>query len=226
MSILYICFCCKNNKGSPKAITAKNSTRVYCAPANSLRALSLELLEEEGFQSITIQDITDGATINRSTFYAHFDDKYMLFDHIIRQTFMQSIKSKVPLSAEFSLKNLRSLIIAVCDYLTQLNRQCLPTGLQFKPVIETQIQSQLYEILLNWIKPLQTDFENLNPSSELAASMLSWSIYGIGLQWSRLGELTSVEEVADQALVLLSGALNSSLSTGDHQPIFITPNWK
>ncbi|MBE9474579.1 MAG: TetR/AcrR family transcriptional regulator [Chloroflexi bacterium] len=172
----------------------------------------LELLEEEDFQSITIQDITDRATINRSTFYAHFDDKYMLFDHIIRQTFMQSIKSKVPLSAEFSMKNLRSLIIAVCDYLTRLNWQYHPTDLQLKPVIETQVQSQLYKILLNWIKPLETDFENLNPSSELTASMLSWSIYGIGLQCSQLGELTSVEEVADQALDLLSGALFSSPS--------------
>ena len=95
------------------------------------------------------------------------DDKYMLFDHIIRQTFMQSIKFKVSLSGEFSMKNLGSLIIAVCDYLTQLNRQICPTDLQFKPVIETQVQSQYYEILLKWIKPLQTDFENLNPSSEL-----------------------------------------------------------
>ena len=150
----------------------------------------------------------------------------MLFDHIIRQTFMHSIKAKVPLSAGYNMHNLRSLIIAVCDYLTQLNRRCHPTDLQFKPVIETQIQSQLYEILLNWIKPLQTDFENLNPSSELTASMLSWSIYGIGLQWSQLGELTSVEEVADQALVLLSGELFSSPSTGDRQSIFITSNWK
>jgi len=136
----------------------------------------------------------------------------MLFDHIIRQTFMQTIKSKVPLSAEFSMNILKSLIIAVCDYLTQLNRQYCPTDLQLNTVIETQVQSQLYKILLNWIKPLQTDFENLNPSSELAASMLSWSICIIGLQWSRLRELTSVEEVADQALVLLSGALNISPS--------------
>lgn len=172
----------------------------------------IELLEEKDFQSITVQDITDRATINRSTFYAHFDDKYMLFDHIIRQTFMQTIKSKVPLSAEFSMNNLRSLIIAVCDYLTQLNRQFCPTDLQLKPVIETQVQSQLYKILLNWIKPFQPDFENLKPSAELTASMLSWSIYGIGLQWSQIGELTSVEEVADQALVLLSGALISSPS--------------
>lgn len=173
----------------------------------------IKLLEEKDFQSITVQDISDRATINRSTFYAHFVDKYMLFDHIIRQTFIQSIKSKVPLSAEFSMDNLRSLIIAVCDYLTQLNRQCHKTDQQFKPVIETQIQSQLYEILLKWIKPLQTDIENRNPSTELTVSMLSWSIYGIGLHWSQLGELTSPEEVADQALVLLSGALNSSPSS-------------
>ena len=173
----------------------------------------IKLLEEKDFQSITVQDISDRATINRSTFYAHFVDKYMLFDHIIRQTFIQSIKSKVPLSAEFSMDNLRSLIIAVCDYLTQLNQQCHKTDQQFKPVIETQIQSQLYEILLTWIKPLQTDIENRNPSIELTVSMLSWSIYGIGLHWSQLGELTSPEEVADQALVLLSGALNSSPSS-------------
>jgi AcrR family transcriptional regulator len=170
----------------------------------------LELLEQEDFQSITVQEITDRATINRSTFYAHFDDKYLLFDHIIQQTFIQSIKSKVPLSAEFSLDNLRSLMIAVWEYLTQLNQHCHSSNLQVIPVVETQVQSQLYELLLNWIKTLQTDFENLDPSSELTALMLSWSIFGIGLQLSRFGELTSVEEVADQALELLSGVIIKS----------------
>jgi AcrR family transcriptional regulator len=170
----------------------------------------LELLEQEDFASITVQEITDRATINRSTFYAHFDDKYMLFDHIIRQTFIQSIKSKVPLSAEFSMDNLRSLMIAVWEYLTQLNQHSHSSNLQVLPVVETQVQSQLYELLFNWIRTLQTDFENLDPSSELIASMLGWSILGIGLQWNRFGELTSVEEVADQALEVLSGVIIQS----------------
>jgi AcrR family transcriptional regulator len=51
----------------------------------------LELLEEKGFQSVTVQDITDRATVNRATFYAHFEDKYALFDHIVRETFQQTL---------------------------------------------------------------------------------------------------------------------------------------
>ncbi|HHV10541.1 MAG TPA: TetR/AcrR family transcriptional regulator [Clostridiales bacterium] len=37
-------------------------------------------LEEVGFQNMTVKNITEKARINRSTFYAHFTDKYDLRD--------------------------------------------------------------------------------------------------------------------------------------------------
>jgi AcrR family transcriptional regulator len=40
-------------------------------------------LEEVGFQTMTIKNITEKARINRSTFYAHFTDKYDLRDKYI-----------------------------------------------------------------------------------------------------------------------------------------------
>ncbi|RJP51863.1 MAG: TetR family transcriptional regulator [Anaerolineaceae bacterium] len=40
-----------------------------------------ELIQEKDFQSISIQDITVRAGINRATFYAHFPDKYALLDY-------------------------------------------------------------------------------------------------------------------------------------------------
>ncbi|MGG0287443.1 TetR/AcrR family transcriptional regulator [Peribacillus butanolivorans] len=35
------------------------------------------------FKDITIKEITDEATVNRATFYAHFIDKYDLLDAVI-----------------------------------------------------------------------------------------------------------------------------------------------
>ena len=34
-----------------------------------------EILAEKGFHSLSVQDITEKAGINRATFYAHFEDK-------------------------------------------------------------------------------------------------------------------------------------------------------
>ena len=47
----------------------------------------MELMVEKGFQSITIQDVTERATVNRATFYAHFEDKFDLLDSYIREQF-------------------------------------------------------------------------------------------------------------------------------------------
>lgn len=43
----------------------------------------LELMREKSFEEIKVSDICSNALINRSTFYAHFDDKYDLFTYYI-----------------------------------------------------------------------------------------------------------------------------------------------
>lgn len=40
-----------------------------------LRKALIELIPEKGYNSITIKDITDHATLNRATFYLHYRDK-------------------------------------------------------------------------------------------------------------------------------------------------------
>lgn len=41
------------------------------------------LLEQHPFSAITVKMLADGANVNRSTFYAHFTDKYDLMDQIV-----------------------------------------------------------------------------------------------------------------------------------------------
>lgn len=49
----------------------------------SLIEVFLELLEEKGFDRITINEVADRADVNRSTVYAHYADKYDLFKKCI-----------------------------------------------------------------------------------------------------------------------------------------------
>jgi AcrR family transcriptional regulator len=46
-------------------------------------------MDEKGFKNITINDIADGAIINRSTFYLHYTDKYDL----LQKTVAEAIKN-------------------------------------------------------------------------------------------------------------------------------------
>ncbi|MBE4909178.1 TetR/AcrR family transcriptional regulator [Bacillus luteolus] len=44
----------------------------------SIKNALIELIEEKGFEALTVKDITTRAKINRGTFYSHYYDKYDL----------------------------------------------------------------------------------------------------------------------------------------------------
>jgi AcrR family transcriptional regulator len=48
------------------------------------RAL-LEAASEKGFAHVTVSDIAERAMVNRATFYRHYEDKYDLLAHYIRE---------------------------------------------------------------------------------------------------------------------------------------------
>lgn len=48
-----------------------------------LKESLIELMKETPLHSITIKDICDGADVNRSTFYRHYETQFDLYDDII-----------------------------------------------------------------------------------------------------------------------------------------------
>lgn len=54
-----------------------------------LRDALLGLMRERGFDAISVQDITERAQLNRSTFYLHYRDKDELLTHVMRDMILE-----------------------------------------------------------------------------------------------------------------------------------------
>lgn len=164
----------------------------------------MEVVAEKGFQSASVQDITEKAGVNRATFYAHFPDKYALLDHTVRQGFRQELERRTLNVCTFSMNNLHALIVAVCEYVSNASSHCNPPSQQFESVMETQVREQVQELIQNWIEKIGTDVD-----PEIAATATSWAIYGLAMQWSRdkSKKRPGAEKFADQILPLIAGNL-------------------
>ena len=161
------------------------------------------LLAEKGFDAVSVQDITTRAGVNRATFYAHFEDKFALLDYSIRESFREEIRNRLLSSCNFSMQNLRQLIVAVCEFTRNLSSHCVPAQRQFEPLVENQVKAQLYELILMWLKKN----ENVH-SPETSATAASWAIYGLAMQWNREKKPQSAETFADAVLPLVAANLS------------------
>lgn len=172
-----------------------------------LQQAFMELFREKGFASISIQDITERATVNRATFYAHFTDKYDLMDSLIREEFQRTVASQLPSNPRWSAASLRTLIRATFDFFGQFHHGCKPSDRQFDPLMERAIQQELADILLGWIKqasPTGAASATRRVPAKTLASVMSWAIFGTTVQWSRSERAAPAEEMTNQVLLVLT----------------------
>lgn len=173
-----------------------------------LQAFMALLEEKQNFHSISVQDITERATVNRATFYAHFEDKYALLEVWMREKFHRRLLSQFPVSSTLQMSTLRLLILAVFDFLSGFRERLKPADRQFEPLFEIAIQQELYEILLAWLKQISAEVPVGEEIVETTALVISWAIFGPAAQWSRGERTISAEEMAQRVLSVVTAALS------------------
>jgi AcrR family transcriptional regulator len=167
----------------------------------------VSLQAEKVFDDITIQDIATRATVNRATFYAHFQDKYDLLDDIIREGFGETLRRWIGVQPDTTQAHLRHLLLAVIDHLTAIQNRCQRSFQTFESLVEAQIKKQLREHVQTWLAAQPTLHAVPKQRRELAATLISWSMYGAAFEWLHQAEQQSAEAFAVEALPMVAAPI-------------------
>ncbi|MDR7240537.1 TetR/AcrR family transcriptional regulator [Neobacillus drentensis] len=171
----------------------------------SIRDALVELIDEKGFEAITVKDITTRAKINRGTFYAHYQDKYDLMtkfeeeimfemSRIAKQNFpgvIAALGTNSPTLAPFSLA------VSLFEYLNENNgfmKAVLgPKGdLSFQTRLKDFMWKTIYGNDVNAI----IKEENLLVPGQYLVSYIASAHIGVIQQWLNSGMKESPQEMA------------------------------
>ncbi|GCE07625.1 TetR/AcrR family transcriptional regulator [Dictyobacter aurantiacus] len=190
----------------------KNDPRVKRTRQLLLQAFISLLEERQNIHSISVQDITERATVNRATFYAHFEDKYALLEIWMREKFHHALKSQLPATSTLQINTLRLLILAVFDFLALWQYHLKPADRQFVPFFEIALQQELQEVLLNWLNRVPSSVPICQEKVETTAQVISWAIFGPAIQWSRGDRTITKDAMAQYVLVVVIAGLSPAVT--------------
>lgn len=167
-----------------------------------------KIMQAKHFDEISVQDITDEATVNRATFYDHYTDKFDLLDNMVRGDFHRMLAERNIHFDGTCPSAAGALVLATCDYLVQTGSapECSKqNSIELRK--EMAVAGAIGNVLLRGIKDSLTT-QPVTP--ELVANIAAWAIFGAAKHWfympSRPPADTIVDPVLDFVMPILSSA--------------------
>jgi AcrR family transcriptional regulator len=169
------------------------------------------LIDEQGYSGITVRDITTRASVNRSTFYRHFEDKDDLFrqgcsdlyDSIFLK--MQRLLDGI---TEVEKKWMPEYFIQLFKLIDAESRTLLVIGgpgsnPDFRQITTDKIDTYIIE---KRFKPLSSGIDN--PAlAELYATAVSSIITGLTTRWLSNPERFTLEQASEVYRTVISSGL-------------------
>lgn len=181
----------------------KIDLRIQKTKKNLYEAL-LHLMETEFFEKIKVSDICGKALVNRSTFYAHFEDKYMLLDSLIADLIdslkQQLSKNKnISSSKEYYMQVMKLLF----DHIEEKKEIYKLIMVNNKNSIAMDmIYSALNDDILQRVKKENNQKNEVVPA-DFAAQFYLGAIFTIGMEWIKGNYKYTKEEIVKYVNELL-----------------------
>ena len=114
------------------------------------------LMRTKSFDEISVQDITEAATVNRATFYDHYTDKYALLDALVAGGFHELLYERHLRYETGCPAALSAIIQATCDFLTQAHsRGACDRQTAFEPLMDAAIVAAIRRLLMEGLERKQ-----------------------------------------------------------------------
>lgn len=151
------------------------------------------LLQTKSFDEISVQDITEAATVNRATFYDHYTDKFALMEAMIAGDFHELLYERQLRYETGCPAALGAIIQATCDFFTQAHsRGACDRQTAFQPLMDAAIVKAIRRLLMEGLQRAELPASS---SPELIAATASAAICGGVKQWLSMPERPPVKEV-------------------------------
>ncbi|MBI5834314.1 MAG: TetR family transcriptional regulator [Armatimonadetes bacterium] len=162
-----------------------------------------QLVAEKSFRHITVQEVAAAAGVNRATFYDHFEDKYALLEAAVVGSFEQVLAEQLPPAERFGVEDMPRLAATMLEFVAGTFRSSRRADRQFDPLIESSIRETLHDYLRRWLAARVCPRSASASSTDTAACVLSWGMFGVARQWSREGRKRPAEQVAAEIVEVL-----------------------
>lgn len=176
---------------------------------NLLYATLIDLLKEKTFEEIKVSDICNKALINRSTFYAHYQDKYELvvgFISTLKEELAKAIKDN---GSTFNTKEYYlEMIKLFLNHIEEKREDYLAIMINNRNSITMDI---IYDVLDHDITShLQHDekIESKEIPDSIIAKFYIGAVVNVGIEWLKNKNKYTKEEIIKYLDLLIPNEIN------------------
>ena len=183
-----------------------------------LRSALLDLIEEKGFESLTVQHIIDRANVGRATFYTHFDNKEDLLISGLDQL-QQELKQKQH-EVHAQGRNIHERILAFSfevfthtEKHRELFRALSADGTAV--VIKRAWHKILLDLVREDVKAVFPKEEYSSVPTEALVHIITGSFFGLLMWWLEGSTTLSAREITSMFRKLMIPVVTNAARTSD-----------
>jgi AcrR family transcriptional regulator len=164
------------------------------------------LMQSKSFDEISVQDITETATVNRATFYDHYADKFALLEAMVGGGFHEFLDERHLRYEASCPAALGAIILATCEFLIQVHSggNCDRQS-AFQPLMDAAMATAIRRLLTEGLARAENRSQL---PAELVAAAASAAICGGVKQSLSLPDRPANHVIVAQLLQLVLPMMN------------------